>query len=145
MYESTITLFNFHKATGLWYTSVFSGVDLGVNKASKSTTDGKMSGDTITAIIPCGADKTFVTSDGAEKGYMGPKEYARCENPADHITFNPERDFIYEGAWSEPSPISEDGKDTGLYHSMNDEHDGVYMITSAAFYSLLPHFEIGGQ
>ncbi len=144
MYESAITLFNFHKATGLWYTSVFSGVDLGVNKASRSTLDGKLNGDTVTAIIHCTADKTFVTADGTAKSYTGPKTYAECENPADCITFNPECDFIYAGAWPEQSPISDD-EENGFYHRMNDTQDGVYMITSAEFFSLLPHFEIGGR
>ncbi len=145
MYQNTITLFNFHEATGLWYPSVFTGVDLGVNNSSRSTKDGKNNGDAVSVIIHCTADKTFTTADGTEKSYTGAKAYAKCENPTACITFKPECDFIYEGVWPDSEPLREEDYESGLYHALNDEHDGVYMISSAAFYGLLPHFEIGGR
>ena len=145
MYQNTITLFNFHEATGLWYPSVFTGVDLGVNNSSRSTKDGKNNGDAVSVIIHCTADKTFTTADGTEKSYTGAKAYAKCENPTACITFNPVCDFIYEGVWPDLEPLREEDYESGLYHALNDEHDGVYMISSAAYYGLLPHFEIGGR
>lgn len=145
MYQNTITLFNFHEATGLWYPSVFTGVDLGVNNSSRSTKDGKNNGDAVSVIIHCTADKTFTTADGTEKSYTGAKAYAKCENPTACITFKPECDFIYEGAWPDLEPLREEDYESGLYHALNDEHDGVYMISSAAYYGLLSHFEIGGR
>ena len=145
MYQNTITLFNFHEATGLWYPSVFTGVDLGVNNSSRSTKDGKNNGDAVSVIIHCTADKTFTTADGTEKSYTGAKAYAKCENPTACITFKPECDFIYEGAWPDLEPLREEDYESGLYHALNDEHYGVYMISSAAYYGLLPHFEIGGR
>lgn len=145
MYESTITLFNFHEASGLWYPSVFSSVDLGVNTSSNSTTNGTNGNDTVNMLIHCTRDKKFITADGAEKSYIGAKAYAKCDNPAIYVTFKPERDFIYAGAWKNAEPIREDDHDSGFYHAMNDEYDGVYMISSAAFFGLLPHFEIGGK
>lgn len=145
MYQNTITLFNFHEATGLWYPSVFTGVDLGVNNSSRSTKDGKNNGDAVSVIIHCAADKTFTTADGTEKSYTGAKAYAKCENPTACITFKPECDFIYEGAWPDLEPLREEDYESGLYHALNDEYDGVYMISSAAYYGLLPHFEIGGR
>ena len=42
-------------------------------------------------------------------------------------------------------PIPEDDYDEGFYHAMNDANDGVYRITAAAWYDLLPHFEIDGR
>ena len=51
MYQDTITLFNYHETTGMWYPTVFNGVDLGVNKASNSTKDGKNNNDAVTLII----------------------------------------------------------------------------------------------
>ena len=145
MYQNTITLFNFHEATGLWYPSVFTGVDLGVNNSSRSTKDGKNNGDAVSVVIHCTADKTFTTADGTVKSYTGAKAYAKCENPTACITFKPECDFIYEGAWPDLEPLREEDYESGLYHALNDEHDGVYMISSAAYYGLLPHFEIGGR
>lgn len=145
MYESTITLFNFHEATGLWYSSVFSGVDLGVNTSSNSTTNGTNGDDTVNMIIHCTRDKRFITADGAEKSYIGAKAYAKCDNPTACITFKPECDFIYEGEWADLTPISEEDYESGYYHAMNEKYDGVHMISSAAFFGLLPHFEIGGR
>lgn len=145
MYQNTITLFNFHKATGLWYASVFTDVDVGVNTASSSTKDGKNNSDTVNIIIHCTRDKRFITADGTEKSYTGAKAYAKCDDPTACITFTPECDFIYEGVWTDSEPQREEDFESGFYHAMNDEHDGVYMISSAAFYELLPHFEIGGR
>ena len=61
MYQNTITLFNFHEATGLWYPSVFTGVDLGVNNSSRSTKDGKNNGDAVSVIIPMQVGEKYVT------------------------------------------------------------------------------------
>ena len=144
MYQNTITIFNYHAGSGMWYPSVVEGADLIVNKSSTSTTAGKNNADSVDIIVHCSAEKVITTTAGA-KSYTGPKEYAKCENPAERITFKPECDFIYDGIWPELAPISDDGYDSGLYHALNDEHDGIYMISSAAFYGLLPHFEIGGR
>ena len=144
MYQNVITIFNFHESSGKWYPAVIRNTDLLVNKSSGSTTSGKTNADTVELIIRCSTDKRITTADGP-KSYTGPKEYAKCDTPAEHITFKPECDFIYDGEWPELVPISDDGYDSGLYHAMNDEYDGIYMITSAAFYGLLPHFEIGGR
>lgn len=145
MFQNTITLFNYHETTGNWHPSVFSNVDLSVNASSNSTKDGKNSNDAVTVIIHCTKDKTFTTVDGLEKTYTGAKAYARCDDPTAHVTFKPECDFIYEGAWPDSDPICDEDYESGFYHAMNEEHDDVYMISSAAFYSLLPHFEIGGR
>lgn len=144
MYDHTITVFNHHADTGLWYPSVIEKVDLIENKGSNATTAGKTNADTVDIIIHCSADRKVTTTAG-QKSYTGPKEYAVCANPAERITFKPECDFIYDGAWPDLTPINDDGYESGLYHALNDAHDGVYMIQSAVCYSLLPHFEIGGR
>lgn len=144
VYQNTITVFNYHEASGTWHPSVIKGADLIASKSTSSTTAGKTNSDTVEIMVRCSADKRITTTEGT-KSYTGPKEYAKCDNPADRITFTPECDFIYDGEWPELVPISDDGYDSGLYHALNDEHDGIYMISSAAFYGLLPHFEIGGR
>lgn len=144
MYQDTITVFNFHKTSGLWYPSIITGADLLAAKSSNHTTNGMNNADSVEIIVHCTAAKVFATSDG-DKSYTGPKEYAKCDNPAQRITFTPESDFIYNGAWPDLTPINDDEYDDGLYHALNEEHDGIYMISSAAFYGLLPHFEIGGR
>ena len=121
MYQNTITVFNFHAASGLWYLSVIHGADLIASKSSTATVEGRNNADAVEIIIHCSAERTVDTTAGL-KSYTGPKEYAKSDNPAEHEKY-----------------------DSGLYHAMNDEHDGIYMISSAAFYGLLPHFEIGGR
>lgn len=144
MYQNTITIFNYHKATELWYPSVISGVDLIASKANNATKEGLNNGDVVDIIIHCTPDKQITTSEGV-KSYTGAKEYAKCDNPASHITFTPEKDFIYEGIWPDTSAISGDDYESGLYHELNENFDGVYLINSVAYYGLLPHFEIGGR
>lgn len=144
MYDGTITLFNFHEGTGKWYLSVISGVDIGGAQASSSSKQGRVNGDSVVALIPCKPGKAILTGAG-EKSYTAPKEYAACSDPENRITFKPETDFIYEGAWDDLTPISDDAYDSGLYHEMNDVLDGVHLIASAEYFGLIPHFEIGGR
>lgn len=144
MYQNTITLFNFHEATGLWYPSVIADIDLIASKANNATKEGLNNGDTVDIIIHCTHDKKIKTSQGM-KSYTGAKAYAKCDNPTGCITFKPEKDFIYEGVWPDLLPIDGEDFDSGLYNELNTNYDGVYMISSAVFYGLLPHFEIGGR
>lgn len=144
MFQNTVTVFNFHKQTGLWYLSVISGADLIASKASNRTTDGINSADIVDILINCTNAKAITTSAGV-KSYTGPKEYASCADPVSRITFAPEQDFIFDGAWADLTPIDDEDYDEGLYHALNAAHDGIYMISSATFYGLLPHFEIGGR
>lgn len=144
MFQSTITVFNYHKQTGLWYPSVISGADLIASKASTRTTDGVNNADAVDILINCTPAKVITTGAG-DKSYTGPKEYASCADPASRITFTPEQDFIFDGEWADLTPIDDEDYDEGLYHALNATHDGIYMISSAAFYGLLPHFEIGGR
>lgn len=144
VYRDTITVFNYHAATGRWFPSVISGADLLTTKANSATTVGGNNADAVDIIVHCTADKRVPTGAGM-KSYTGPKGYARCDNPAQHITFAPECDFIFAGAWPDAEPLTDDDYDEGLYHALNAERDGIYLISSAGFYGLLPHFEIGGR
>lgn len=142
MYDRTITVFNFHD--GMWYPSVISAVNLLDSKSRNASVNGCQNTDAVEIIIHCAPDKSIDTSAG-RKSYTGPKAYAKLTKPEEFITFQPECDFIYDGEWAELSPVSDDDYDEGLYHALNEKHDGIYMITSAAFFGLLPHFEIGGR
>lgn len=144
MFGDTITLFNYHAASDCWYPSVISGVDFGLTATSSHKTQGTANENSMQILIPCNADKSIITSTGM-KNYTGPKDYARCQTPAECVTFAPECDFVFEGAWPELTPVQDSDYDSGLYHAMNDEYDGVHLINTASFYGLLPHFEIGGR
>lgn len=144
MFRDTITVFNFHEASGQWYPSVISGADLGVTRSQSATTTGMTNADTVTVLVQCAEDRSITTADGVKR-FADPKEYAKSTAPAEFITFAPECDFIFAGAWAGTESLVDDDHDSGLYHAMNEAHDGVYMITSAGFFGLLPHFEIGGR
>ena len=144
MHDATITLFNFHERTGNWYPTIFNQVSLTEAKADSATADaGIKNGDTIEAIIRTAADKSN-TEYGVKVQYVGPKAYAALENPVGYFTFATEQDFFFVGN-AASGIVSDDDYDEGFYHAMNKEHDGVYLVQSAAFYSLIPHFEIGGR
>lgn len=145
MFDRTITLFNYHKASGLWHTTIIKGADIGVSIASKATAVGTKNDDRLTILIPCKPNQSVTCKNGMVKNYLGAKAYNKCQNPTAFFTFNPERDFIYDGEWTEAYAYADEDYESGLYDAMNSEHDGVYMINSSAFYSLLPHFEIGGS
>lgn len=144
MYCDAITLFNFHKATSKWYPMVIKGVDFGSALSSKPTTQGINNEDTVVFIIKCNHCKQIKTLSG-KKTYLGPKEYASCDNPYRHFTFNDAKDFIYRGEWNGDTIIDEEDYDSGLYSYMNSEFDDVYKVTLSEFFSLLPHFEVRGK
>lgn len=140
MHDATITLFNYHKATDTWHATLFENVTLTEAKGETATRDaGRTNADVIEAIIPAAADKSYGT-----KSYLGPKAYKRSASPEEHFTFLAETDFFMVGDHRQ-EPVTDDDYDEGFYHAMNDTYDEVYMISSAVFLGLLPHFEIGGR
>lgn len=150
MYDAVVTLFNFHEATGAWHTTVFNGVNLLETKAETATRDsGRTNGDTVELILHTDSGKIAqaVGADGetASVQYVGPKAYSALDDPQGYFTFKAETDFVVVGNHGQTTPVIDDEYDEGLYHAMNNEYDGVYMITAAAFFGLLPHFEIGGR
>ena len=142
MHDTTVTLFN--KAAGKWYPTEFHNVTLTEANANTPTPDaGIKNADAVEILIRTAADKSS-TENGVTVRYVPPKEYAALENPVGYFTFTPEQDFFYVGSVIATS-YSEDDYDEGLYHHMNKTYDGVYMIQSCMFYSVIPHFEIGGH
>lgn len=140
MYDKTITVFNYHKKSGKWFPTVISNVNLLVNDSRSLTSNGINNANSTEIIVNCLPDKTI-----NRKKYLSPKQFAKCDEPDRYITFTPESDFFYDGAWEDNGDIVDDDYDEGFYHAMNDEYDEVHMITYATFFSLLPHFEIGGK
>lgn len=144
MYQNTITVFNYHESTGFWYPTVIKNADLIEASSSNSTNHGKTNSDTVEIIVNCDSCKRINTICGLKK-YIGPKAYAKSEYPYEYITFKPECDFIFDGEWDDIQVFNENDYESGFYHYMNDGYDGIYMIKSAAYFGLLPHFEIGGR
>ena len=140
MFDRTITLFNFRKADNRWHTIRFEGVNVIELDASAATTQGTNNSDAVEIILHC--------TPGMKAGeyqYVPPKAYQALEDVSECFTLTPEVDFIAIGDNLSETPVPEDDYDEGLYHAMNEANDGVYMISSATWFSLLPHFEIGGR
>ena len=143
MHDQAVTLFNRHN--GKWYPTVIHGVTV-VELTVTSTTEtaGRTNGDTVELSIKTTVAKAIETTVGL-KPYIPPKAYAVCTDPGKCVTFKPEQDFVYIGEWPVVEPIPDDDFESGFYHAINEEHDGVYMITSVSWLGLIPHFEIGGR
>lgn len=150
MYDAVITLFNFHEKTGMWYTTVFDGVNLLETKAETVTRDsGRTNGDTVELILHTTGSRTAqavgANGETVSVQYIGQKAYAALDNTQGYFTFTSETDFVAVGNFAQSAPVADDDYDEGLYHAMNAEYDDVYKITAAAYFGLLPHFEIGGR
>ena len=152
MHDQTITLFNGHEKDGVlrWYPTVFSGVTLSEIRADTvSPNAGTVGADTVEVLLPVSPDRSLTDENGTVRQYIGPKAYAALDNPAGYFTFTPQQDFFVTGDLSAeyPAPAEDEAEDDfhGFYHALNQVRDGVYQVTSAVFYSLIPHFEIGGK
>lgn len=140
MFDQTITLFNHRKADNSWKLTVFHGVNVIAPKASEQTTQGTNNGDAVEILLNASPDQMV-----GELQYVPPKAYQALEDVTGYFTLTPEVDFVVMGEETSDVPIVEDDYDEGLYQAMNDANDRVYMITSATWFGLLPHFEIGGR
>lgn len=144
VYRNTVTIFNYHEKNERWYSTVFPAAHLEAAKsASPSAGAGILKGDAVEMILPVSKDKSIKVDDTV-KQYIRPKEYDALDDPSGYFTFHPERDFFAVGN-HETEPVDDDDYDEGYYHAMNTSLDEVYMVSSAAFFPLLPHFEVGGR
>lgn len=150
MYTDTITLFNrYISATDgvLWYPTVIHGVDLNVDRAAIIAKYGAQSADNASLHI-----RYSVNDNGApviaNRVYLLPKAWENQVNDElpRSITFaaGQDFDFFWVGEWSGEA-IIKDEEYKGFYDYMNRKYDQVYAITSAARYSVIPHFEIMGK
>lgn len=144
LFKDVITLFNFHAKSGMWYPTIITDAHVIAARANSHSTEGINSADSVDVQITSNTAQNVNSTEGV-KSYTPPKEYAKTDTPSEYITFTPECDFFIFGSWDNLTPIDDDEYDEGLYSALNAEQDSVYMISSAAFYSLIPHFEIGGR
>jgi hypothetical protein len=143
MFGDTITVFNFKG--GYYYPHVLHGVDaVGISDGATATNmSGTTNSDIGTVLIQTNASK-IIAADNTVLPYVSPKAFEALTDGIDSvITFQPQKDFILVGAYESTQPIYDDDYETGFYDELNSTRDGVYQISSAVFYSLIPHFEIG--
>lgn len=146
MYQDTVTLFNRrHSRDGdTWYPTVLTGVDLNADRATIAARYGSESKDKAVLHVK------YDWQDGPVvqgKSYLTPKLWAAAEAPAESITFAPGElfDFFIEGEWPDEEPVADNDYTGGFYDHLNRTADGVYAVTSASRFSVIPHFEITGR
>ena len=136
MYRDTVTVFN--RYNGNWYGVVLNGVDLNADRALMLQRYGEKSQDRSKLHIK------YVERNGnfyiGDLLYIEPKSYA-----GDGITFQEGNNmsFYMEGV----APIlsaSDSAYIDGFLDYMNVNYE-IYVISSVARYSVIPHFEIVGR
>lgn len=150
MYQDTVTLFNrSHKASGdVFFPTVLRGVDLNADQAAIIAKYGGQSQDKAALHIRFAIQDDEKTIAG--KRFMPPKEWQALsdDEKAQTVTFQTGQgfDFFMMGAWEDGvSPVQDDDYTDGFYNYLNRSMDGVYSITSAAVYSVIPHVEVMGR
>lgn len=147
MYKDTVTLFNRYVTQDgeiIWYPTVLRGVNLNIDKASIIAKYGTESQDNAVLNVKyhSGDDAVMV----GDKKYLLPKAWKKSEDAlSDTLTFTAgtqEFDFFYVGEWESEEPIADSNYTGGFYSHMNKAYDEVFVITSVAKYSVIPHFEV---
>lgn len=146
MYNHTVTIFNYFEDDdgAYWYPKVLTGVDLNTDRAALLKKYGAETTDNAELHVKCtrSGDTVLVGS----YVWYAPKAWKKSNKPAS-LTFNPDTDFFWYGAWENGTVDDSDyDRQGGFYQYMNKNEDGIYKVTSAsAPYTIIPHFEILGK
>lgn len=149
MYQDTVTLFNRARKIGrdVFYATVLSFVDLNADAAAIVAKYGVQSQDKATLHVRYDIDDDEKVIAG--KRFLPPKEWQALsdEEKAQAVTFQTGQgfDFFIAGAWDGAETIEDDAYTDGFYSYLNKSRDGVYAVTSAAVYSVIPHVEVMGR
>ena len=148
MYHDAVTLFCRYRSRlgDTWHPTLLQGVNLNTDRAAIVAKFGTESKDRAALHVKyhlAGGEKIV-----AGKIWRPPKEWNRLPDSQlpGFLTFTSGKDFdfFYAGAWENEIPIADEDYTDGFYSHMNARFDGVYAITGAGLYSVIPHFEITG-
>ena len=146
MFNDTITVFNRYSSRlgDTWYPTVVSGVNLLIDKAAIQAKLGPESSESAILNVHCQIEGNVARIGGKE--YLPPKAWSEQLNAdlANTITFNAGTDFFMLGEYDE-TPINDDDYADGFFNYMNSEKDYVFIVSSAALYRTIPHFEVMGK
>ena len=81
------------------------------------------------------------------KSYLTPLLWQAVADPTKALTFQSGEsfDFFVEGTWPDSAPIRDADWPGGFYNHLVRTRDGVYAVSAAAQYSVIPHFEVMGR
>lgn len=146
MYHDTVTLFNRKRGRDgdVWYPTVLEGVDLNEDRVAIAVKFGSASNDKAALHV------RYDWQDGPVAGgkkYLTPLLWQALEDPAAAFTFTAGEffDFFVTGAWPNTEPVQDSAWLGGFYNHLIKTRDGVYAVSSAAQYSIIPHFEVMGK
>ena len=144
MYTDVITLFNrIHGARGgpdAWMPTVIMGVNINIDRAAILSKYGAQCLDKTVVNIHYEMQGGQIIVAG--KRFQTAKEWSQT---ADTLTFTPAKDFLWAGEWDGGVVSDADYGTEGFYGYMNRTKDNVFLISSVARYSAIPHFEVMGK
>ena len=144
MYTDAITLFNrIPGARGgpdAWMPTVIRGVNINIDRAVILAKYGAQCQDK--AVINIRYEMQGGQIIVAGKQFQTAKEWSQT---ADTLTFTPAKDFFWAGEWDGGVVSDADYGTEGFYGYMNRTKDSVFLISSVARYSVIPHFEVMGK
>lgn len=143
MHTQTITLWNYHEASGLWYPTTIPGVSIYTDNSYAASEHGNNANNSVWISIPCSRNGRILDVSGVEKLVLKPKTYAVCQSPSCCLSFSPGVDFILEEEVDGLEPVRDTDYESGFYDAMNAANDSIHLITSNTGFNLIPHYEIG--
>lgn len=149
MYSNTVTIFNKsgNEKTGFtWYPTVVTGVDLLIDKSVGMAKTGLADANKANLHVRYRSINGQIIVDG--KIYVLPKEWKRQSDDlkSTSMTFDEGEDFFVEGEYATDIVQDDDILYTnGFFAYMKVRYDNVFKINTVGKYSLIPHFEIGGE
>ena len=150
MFHDTVTIFNRKRPMGftgdVWYPTVLHGVELQTDRAAIVAKYGAESADRALLFIHYQTDDEDKKLVGG-KEYLPPKAWQAEEDPAVAVTFTPGGtfDFFIDGPWPDDTPINDGDYTGGFFDHMKQTMDGVYAVTQASVFKVIPHVEVAGK
>ena len=144
MYTDVLTLFNRKPGDrggpDTWLPTVIKGVNINIDRAAILTKYGAQCQDK--AVVNIRYEMRGGQIVVAGKRFQTAKEWSQT---ADKITLTPAKDFFWAGEWDGVVVSDADYGTEGFYGYMNRTKDNVFLISSVARYSAIPHFEVMGK
>ena len=144
MFTDAITLFN--RIPGdrgepdTWLPTVIKGVNINIDRAAILAKYGAQCQDKAVVNIRYEVQGGQIIVAG--KRFQPSKEWSQA---ADTLTFTPAKDFFWAGEWDGGVVSDADYGTEGFYGYTNRTTDNVFLISSVARYSAIPHFEVMGK
>ena len=141
MYIDTVTIFT--RSGNEWYPTLVAGADFNANRAAILARYGENSKDRSELHLRINSGNV------AGKPFLQPKVWQALSAAEKTQSLSmQEGDFFILGDFTSlayQGTVSDNVYAEGFYQYMNHSYDDVYLITSVARYSVIPHIEVMGK